>query len=335
MNSYKLKRGNNQHTVSVLVIDDDKMVLAFIKSLLTECGYNVLCASHPEIALHLLEANDTDVLLCDIAMPDISGIELLGKVQELYPGKLVIMMSGYAEISIVREALQKGASDFLIKPILSLALIIAIERNLRNREVEAKHIIQQRNKVLLESVKALASAMDAKEHSTAMHSERITSIALSIADSMGLSPVEKSTLELAAYMHDIGKIGVHESILTKPDKLTEEEWAEMKLHPDTGSHILSNIEELSDLAQIIRHHHERVDGGGYPDGLVGDDIPLLSRILAVADAFDAMISDRPYRNGLSVEEALKRLDEGSGTQFDSRIVDAFINCRTQCNLKAA
>jgi putative nucleotidyltransferase with HDIG domain len=177
--------------------------------------------------------------------------------------------------------------------------------------------------------------MNAKECHTVEHCERITSTSLAIADVLGLSAAEKSTLELAAYMHDIGKIGVSEAILLKPDKLSEAEWEEMKMHPDTGSNILSNIEELADLAKIIRHHHERVDGTGYPDGLPGDEIPLLSKILAIADAFDAMTSDRPYRPRLLEEEALEQLRLGGGGQFDSVLVELFLDYRQGQMRKAA
>ncbi|HET6455215.1 MAG TPA: HD domain-containing phosphohydrolase, partial [Armatimonadota bacterium] len=248
---------------------------------------------------------------------------------------LVILMSAYADVSMAREALDKGAADFLCKPFPLLAAPIAIERNLRRRQIELNRIIEQRNRLLLESTKALSAAMGTRESQTARHCERITSVALTIADSLGLSDVNKSTLELAAYMHDIGKIGISDAILMKPDKLSDAEWLEMRAHPDIGSHILSNIEELSDLSLIIRHHHEWMDGTGYPDGLSGEQIPILSRILAIADAYDAMISDRPYRSRMSEREAMKQLREGAGTQFDSQLVDIFLSDMKSQLAKAA
>lgn len=311
-------------TTSVLAVDDDQQILSVLNIALNECGYKTTCIKDPHEALDVLSSQHVDVMLCDVLMPEMSGLELLERSQNLKPNMVVIMMSGMADMSTAREAVKLGAGDFLIKPFSLMAVPIAIERNLLLQQIETNRIIEQRNKVLLESIKALSAAMDAKEHNTVEHSERIATVALMIADAICLSPAERSNIELAAYMHDIGKIGVSESVLLKPDKLSDVEWAEMKTHPDTGSHILSNIEELTDLAKIIRHHHERFDGNGYPDGLSGTQIPLLSRILTVADSFDAMISDRPYRRGMSYAEAMRQLKEGAGTQFDAGIVRVFI-----------
>ncbi|MHB0913681.1 MAG: HD-GYP domain-containing protein [Armatimonadota bacterium] len=323
MNSSEMEQNDGSQAISILVVDDEERVLSAIESILAECGYDkVYCAPSSE-AFGILKQYRIDLVLCDLVMPKPSGMEILLKIQEYWPETMVLLMSGYADIAIAHKALDQGATDFLVKPFSALSLMIAIERNLRRRAQEMKRIIEQRNKVLLESIKAFSAAIDAKERGTAQHSERMISMAMSIANALGLSPVEKGTLELAAYMHDIGKIGVKESILLKPGKLSDEEWEEIKLHPDTGSHILGNIEDLADLSQIIRHHHERMDGKGYPDGLSGEEIPILSRILAVADAFDAMTSDRPYRARLSEREALERLEQCAGSQFDPRIVEVF------------
>lgn len=329
--------GSNErlNTVSVLAADDDLQTLSALSDLLNEYGYDSITVQSGYEAIRNLQSRRFDVVLCNATMPDSSGLVVLMKARELHEDTIVIMMSGYADISMARKMLDLGANDFLVKPLSMFSLIIAIERNLRYKEVEGRRIIEQRNKVLVESIKALSTAMDAKEHQTVAHSDRLACAAMHVADAMGLSSADKSTLELAAYMHDIGKIGVPEAILLKPDRLSEAEWAEIKMHPDIGSNILSNIEELSDLAEIIRHHHERFDGKGYPDGLAGEQIPLLSRILTVVDAFDAMTSDRPYRKLMSDSEAISRLLEGAGTQFDSNIVQQFIECWQSCEQRKA
>jgi putative two-component system response regulator len=312
-------------TVSVLLVDDEPSILTQLGTALRDCGYETACSQCGMEAIERLKSQDFDVLLADVVMPDMSGMELLERALSLRKDILAILMSGYANVSMAREAFDKGAADFLCKPFPMLTIPIAIERNLRRRQIELNRIIEQRNRLLLESIKALSAAMDTRETQTARHCERITSVALAIADSLGLSDVDKSTLELAAYMHDIGKIGISDAILMKPDKLSDAERLEMREHPDIGCHILSSIEELSDLSLIIRHHHEWMDGTGYPDGLSGEQIPILSRILAIADAHDAMISDRPYRSRMSERKAQKQLREGAGTQFDRELVDIFLS----------
>ena len=323
MRSSRGKLSAGQERISVLAVDDEPRILAIMERVLKDCGYEAYCVDSGVRALEMLRFRKFDILFCDAMMPGLSGLELMRETRAMDPDMLIIMMSGEADLAMAREVTELGACDFLLKPFSLLSVPIAIERNLRKRQLESGRIMAWQNKVLLESIKALSAAMDAKDHATAVHGQRITSTALLIADAMALSPADRSLLELAAYMHDIGKIGVPESILMKPGKLSDSEWEQIKLHPDTGCGILSNIEELSDLADIIRHHHERMDGSGYPSGLSGDDIPLLSRILAVADAFDAMTSDRPYRPAMSDSEAFRRLRAGAGAQFDAGVVDIF------------
>ena len=325
------------HEQTVLAVDDDLLLLHSLKHQLTGFGYGYQSATNAETAMGMMQESPVDVLLCDVHLPQMSGLDLLQMVRNFHssPDMLVIMMSCNADIPLAKTSLEMGANDFLIKPFASQAVPIAIEKTLLSRQIQKNRIIQQRNRVLMESIKALSAAMAAKEHLTAEHSGRIASIAILIANAMKLAETDKETLELAAYMHDIGKIGVPESILLKPESLSAEEWAEMRKHPATGCDILSHIEGLGDLARIIRHHHERIDGNGYPDGLSGRDIPMLSRILSVADAFDAMTSDRPYREQMSAAEAITRLREASGSQFDADVVEIFVYaCNQQC-LEAA
>ncbi len=332
---YKEEQNTKTDNISVLTVDDEEQILEILEHVLEDHGYEVYCANSGVQALDMLRFRTFTVLLIDVVMPGISGMDVVRKARMMNPDMLVIAMSGKADMHMARQVTDLGACDLLVKPFSIISVPIAIERNLRKRQLESTKLMERQNEVLSESIKALAAAMDAKEHFTARHCERMISITLLIADAIGVSAADRATLEIAAYMHDIGKIGVAESVLTKPGRLSDSEWAQIRSHPDTGYNILSNIEELSELARVIRHHHERVDGTGYPDGLSGDSIPLLSRILAVADAFDAMTSDRPYRLAMSDDEAFAQLQAGAGTQFDARVVDVFCQAFRQQTDSAA
>ena len=178
--------------------------------------------------------------------------------------------------------------------------------------------------MLFKAIKALAAAIDAKSHYTGCHSARMAELCLQIGGAMGLSEGRLNTLELAAHIHDVGKIGTPDSVLMKSERLSDEEWADILRHPAMGADFLAGIDELAEVATIVRHHHEHIDGTGYPDGLKGEAIPLLARILSVADALEAMTSDRPYRAAITLESALDELRANSGTQFDPAVVEATI-----------
>ncbi len=299
--------------VRVLTVDDDRVFLERSCAVLAECGYSARPAQNAPEALDVVRSGGIDVILCDLILPGISGLDVLKTSRTIDRNVMVIMMSARADLGSLRKAVELGASDFLVKPFRLAGLPFAIHRNLLQRQIAMTRQVEQRNRLLMECIKALSAAMGAREHGTAEHCERIGPLALMIAEAMGLSEADKSSLELAAYIHDIGKIAVRDEVLLKPGGLSDVEWDQVRMHPDTGSRILAAVEELSEVAAIVRHHHERVDGTGYPDGLAGQDIPILSRILAVADAFDAMTSDRPYRRSLSTAEAVARLREGAGS----------------------
>jgi putative nucleotidyltransferase with HDIG domain len=185
-------------------------------------------------------------------------------------------------------------------------------------------LYQELEELFLGAVKSLTDAVDAKSPWTRGHSERVTAYAMAIGRELGLSETQMKTLRLAGLLHDVGKIGTYDAILDKPDRLTPEEFALVKQHPDKGARIIEDIKQLRDVAEVIRYHHERMDGKGYPYGVKGEAIPLLSRILAVADSFDSMTTDRPYRPAPGEEYAVKELRRCAGTQFDPRVVEAFL-----------
>jgi len=326
----------------LLIADDD----AAVRSVLEE----FLCLEHEcesvgsaEEALRVLAESDFHLVLSDISMKGMSGLELVPRAKELSPDTLVIMVSGSQDVESAIEALRAGAFDYLVKPFdlehVKLAVGRALEHQRllaakRGYETYLERIIEQRTRELdgalhsLErgyrmTLKALVAALEARDAETHGHSERVVAFSLRLGRELGLGEGEMRSLEFGSLLHDIGKIGVPDAILRKPAPLTDEEWREMRRHPEHGRQILSEIEFLEGAARVVAEHHERWDGSGYPAGLKGEEIDLNARVFAVADAFDAMTSDRVYRRGRGYDEAAAELEAFSGRQFDPRVIEAF------------
>jgi putative nucleotidyltransferase with HDIG domain len=257
-------------------------------------------------------------------MPGLSGVELTAAAVRIHPNVPVVLLTGHTDVDLARTSLLSGASDFITKPINIQELPIVIERNLTRRRLEIARLKEREAQVLFAAIKALASAVDAKDPYTARHSMDVSRLSLALLSAVGTGEDEQYVLELAAWMHDVGKIGVPDSILIKPSALTAEEASLVRAHSVKGSEIVGQIPELREVATVIRHHHERFDGRGYPDGLVGRAIPLASRIIAVADAFEAMTANRSYRRGIGTERAVGELLSHRGLQFDPVLVDLFV-----------
>jgi putative two-component system response regulator len=309
----------------LLVVDDMEAMRLALEDSLRLQGYEVVTAASGEEALELLRWQRFDLLLTDQAMPGLSGIELAETTARIHPDVPIVLLTGHTDVELAKASLQRGASDFVTKPVNIRELPIVIERNLTRRRLEVARLKEREAQVLFEAIKALASAVDAKDPYTARHSMRVTRLSMVLAGAIGLTGDEKYVLELSAWMHDVGKIGVPDSILTKPSRLTPEEFEVMKVHAAKGGEIVGQIEELSQVADVIRHHHERLDGQGYPDGLRGEAIPLLSRIILIADSFEALTSDRSYRRGTVRERAFEELKKHGGSQFDPELVEVFIS----------
>jgi putative two-component system response regulator len=308
----------------LLVVDDMEAMRLALEDSLRLHGYDVVSAASGEEALQLLRTQRFDLLLTDQAMPGMSGIELAEATARIHPDVPIVLLTGNTDVELAKASLRRGASDFVTKPVNIRELPIVIERNLTRRQLEAARLKEREAQVLFEALKALASAVDAKDPYTARHSMRVTHLSMILADAIGLTSDEKYCLELSAWMHDVGKIGVPDHILTKASRLSAEEFEIMKMHAARGAEIVEQIEELSRVSNVIRHHHERLDGGGYPDGLQGEAIPLLSRIIFIADTFEAMTSDRSYRRSAGRGRALVELQRHSGSQFDPELVEVFV-----------
>jgi putative nucleotidyltransferase with HDIG domain len=329
---------------TVLVIDDDRAVREVLCAVLREEGYPVKQAPGADAALELLRGEQgLPLLLCDVKMPEHDGLWLLDQVLQRHPHAAVVMLTGYGDTEYAVACLRRGAADYLLKPPKVTELVRAVERawsRSRLRSARARYHdglarrVRERTSeltVALEGVAqaysstlaALVHALDAREHETSDHSQRVVRYTVAIARQMGMAEAELEDIGRGALLHDIGKIGVPDSILLKPGPLTAAEWIEMRKHPEVGYRILESIAFLRPAAEIVLAHQERWDGGGYPRGLSGEAIPLGARIFTIADTLDAITSDRPYRGAVSFAEARAEITRCAGTQFDPRCAKAF------------
>lgn len=332
--------GNSGKSPKILVVDDELGPREALKMILRD-DYEVVTADCGKRALDYLDSSEFDLVILDIRMPDINGIELLGEVKKKAPETEVVMITAYASVETATNALRNGALDYLIKPFDCSAVKEVVEKgllrrttrtSLRNRlnelEVvndslkgEIERAYNNIQKHYLETVRSLVAAIDAKDSYTKGHQERVAFFTKILGQELGLTPDEMQLLQQAAILHDIGKIGVPEHILRKPSPLTPEEFNVIKQHPVIGAEIISPVEFLIDAVPIVLHHHEKFDGTGYPEGIKGLRIPLCARIIAVADAIDAMLSQRPYAPAITVEQVREQLVLCSGTQFDPEIAE--------------
>lgn len=306
---------------TVLVVDDNKKCCNTI--LPEDCKlYKIEIAYSLDEATELLRTRAFDItFIAHEVLPE-KSIQALGIISCIHPHMPVVLVSNHISPEDSKEALRKGATDILLRPFDFDEASMIIERCLERQRIERCRLFEKSSELMLQAIEALVAAIDAKDPYTAGHSIRVTSLSLAIADEMHLSNEEKYALDLAAKLHDIGKLALPESALNKQSPLTEDEWQAMREHPVQGSKIVGAIDELAYVSTIIRHHHERIDGTGYPDGLRGNAIPFLSRIIAVADSYEAMTSKRAHRSMLTPCEAIEELECHSGTHYCPDIVQA-------------
>jgi putative nucleotidyltransferase with HDIG domain len=326
------------HDALILAIDDNPEVLKLMKMLLAD-EFDLELSMSAEKGLSILRDKSPDLVLCDVMMPGMDGHAFAKavKADESLKHIPVILVTARTGAEMLAQGIQAGADDYISKPFDSVELKARIRSLLRIRQVESElalvnrnlkmrtsDLVDQQRSLFLSTVKSLVSAIDAKDEYTRHHSTRVTDFTLKIARTMGYSEKELGDLELAALLHDVGKIAVPESILNQPGRLTDQEFALIKEHPARGESILRPVLELKEIAKVVRSHHEHYDGKGYPDGLKGREIPLGARIMAVADAYDSITSERPYRKAASHRFAVKEIIRCSGTQFDPEVVEHFL-----------
>ncbi|TMC46042.1 MAG: response regulator [Chloroflexi bacterium] len=305
----------------VLVVDDLQSNRELLEGRLADLGYDVREAKDGIEALDAVAADEPDLILLDIDMPRLDGIAVCEQlkahpVRRLIP---IVILTASSDRDTKLRGIAAGADDYLSKPFDAKELLIRTKVLLRQRELNQR--LDATEGVLF----ALARAVEARDRHTIHHAERVGRYAEAIGAAHGLGSEDCELLYQGGVLHDLGKIAIPDAILLKPGPLTGEEFAVMRTHSIEGERICLSLRSVSHYLPIIRHHHERIDGAGYPDHLVGRDIPLQARIASISDGWDAMVSDRPYRAGLGEDEALRRLRQGAGTQWDATLAHTFID----------
>jgi putative two-component system response regulator len=305
---------------TVLVVEDDPGNRALLSALLKRAGYSVALASDGLEGLDVAKSGLVDAVLLDVGLPGIDGLEVCQRLRD-DPATValpVILLTGRTSTEDLVRGLDAGADDFLSKPFQTPELLARLRSSLRLRramaEMEAAHGV----------VAALANAVEAKDVTTENHCQRLAGLAYQMAMAVDIEGTQLKGVVFGALLHDVGKIGVSEAILTKPGPLTEPEWVEMRQHPIIGEKICKPLTSSRLFAPIVRHHHERWDGTGYPDRLRGEEIPIGARIVGLVDSFDAMVHDRPYRAAMSLERAVAELNANAGRQFDPGLIGFFL-----------
>jgi putative two-component system response regulator len=322
----------------VLIVDDEPAIRTTTRKILEKGGFEAATACDAMEALALLEAETFDVLLSDIIMPGMDGVELMQRALETAPQVKVVLITGEPTVESAAAAVRTGAFDYLPKPVNRADLLkivgdagrfkaIEDENRAYQRDLEAKVTARTASlrRTLLGTVEALASALEVRDPYTAGHQRRVARVAVAIADDLGYGEDRREGLRLAGLLHDIGKLHIPAEILAKPTRLTKPEFALIKDHSRAGWDILKRVEFPWPLARMVLQHHERMDGSGYPDGLGGADILPEARILAVADVIEAMASHRPYRPAVGLAAALDVIIKGRGSHFDPAVVDAALS----------
>ena len=329
---------------SILIVDDERGVRDMLARALVDRGFTCQAAPDGVEALRRLEKAPFAVVLADIRMPHLDGMELLKRVKARWSLTEVIIVTGVFDLERGIQAIRHGAYDYVTKPFTIEDVTFAIERALHKRNLETQNQRYQENLEeevelraleLLESnqrlqhlfvsiLKTLANTLEAKDEYTHGHSERVAEHAVRVRARLKLAKGDLAHIELAGLLHDIGKIGVREKVLHKPGRLTPQEYEHIKAHCALGERILRPVEQFAPILDCVRHHHERVDGLGYPDGIAAEQISVGAKILAVCDAYDAMTSERPYRPPLPVDKAIEEIQNCRGTQFDPLVADTFL-----------
>ena len=332
----------------LLIVDDEEAIREVVSTLLEGLGYECASVSNGRLAKEFLLQHSVDLILSDMVMPEMDGLNLVEWLRNAEPDIPVIMVTAMHDISTALEAIRRGAYDYILKPFEKDELFLSVRRALERRRLVLENRNYQRNLEKLveertaqlqgaleqlersydDTLEALGGALDLKDAETEGHCKRVTAFTIAIAKTMGVEPALLPQIARAAFLHDIGKMAIPDHILRKPGPLTPEERDIMRTHCEIGYNMVKRIPFLREAAEIVLAHQEYFDGTGYPRGLRGEEIPLGARIFAVADALDAMISDRVYRKALSIKHAQDEIQRCSGTQFDPIVVEVFVKMQS-------
>ncbi|MGE3526018.1 MAG: HD domain-containing phosphohydrolase [Gemmatimonadales bacterium] len=331
-----------EQPTTVLVVDDEEPIRTALRKFLTQQGYEVATAADGREALAVLHRQKVACMLLDVRLPGVSGVDLVPQIMEMEPNLALLMLTAVNDATSAALCMQRGAMDYLTKPIELNELAKAIQRALRRRAtileqqnlnqwlkeevaVRSAEVRSERAKLERLSVatlEALVNALEAKDPYLRGHSARVADLSASIASEMGLPDEQVEAMRMAGRLHDIGKIGIREEVLNKQGPLTSEEYEQVKQHVVIGSQILAPLAHLKDIIAIVRSHHERWDGQGYPDRLEGENIPIGARILGAAEIYDALTTSRPYQEKMTPELAVERMRDLVNTALDPKVHDA-------------
>ena len=329
----------------ILVVDDEETIRLALRKFLRSRGYEVEIAGSGDHALEILEKDSFALMLCDVRMPGMTGVQVVPRAVELDQDLAIIMLTAVNDAATATEVLSSGASDYLMKPVELADLQQAVDRALQKRSelmerrrvdklireevaLRTAELEREKESLRLMSIsiaETLINAMEAKDLYLRGHSQRVAELAGQLAEELGLEENTCEDLRVAGRLHDVGKIGIREEILNKPGRLTPDEFEHVKQHVRIGLDILAPLHHIKQPLKYVEHHHERWDGVGYPLGLAGDAIPLGARILCAADSFDALTSKRAYREPLAPLAALEHLRVDAGKQFDPSVYDALVS----------
>ncbi|MDH3591301.1 MAG: response regulator [Planctomycetota bacterium] len=342
----------------ILTVDDEPMIREILRETLENEGHQVSEAENGKVACELIDSGEFDLILTDVKMPVMDGFTLMKNLGDLTDQIPVIVITSFGDIDVAVDAIRLGAYDYVVKPFnisqVTLSVRRALDRrrllienlqykkSLEHKVVEKTIDLIRKNKKLEQQAKllegllrdlresyeatldAMVSAIESRDCETKHHCRRVQAYAVTLAQRIGVTPEELVDISYGALLHDVGKIGVPDSVLLKPGKLTEDEWKTMRAHTRIGYKMISKVKFLKGSADIVLYHHERWDGQGYPYGISGEDIPLGARIFSVIDTYDAITSKRPYKEALPIQHAREEIARCAGTQFDPRVVTEFL-----------
>ena len=334
-NQSQSKATINKNDYKIIAVDDEMGIIDSLSVYLNRSGYRLVGVTDPMEAIERVRNEHFDLMLLDFIMTPVHGDKVVEEIRKFNKELYILLLTGHKDLAPPLETIKKlDIQGYCEKSDKFDQLLLLIEsgiksveqmrliKSINNELQESKELLE---KSYLETIETLRYTVEAKDVYTRGHSDRVSEYSVLIGEKMGLPEEEIRKLKIGGLFHDIGKIGIPDSILLKPDKLTPDEYSEIKNHPSIGAHILSNATIFEDIIPIVKHHHERYDGKGYPSGLAGEDIPLLARITAIADTFDAMMSRRSYRDAMNQDVVTQELLKCSGTQFDPKIIPVFLD----------
>ena len=326
---------NENKNYKIIAVDDEQGIIDSLSIFLKRSGYDFTGVTDPMEAVEKVKNEHFDLMILDFIMTPIHGDQVVEEIRKFNKELYILLLTGHKDLAPPLETIRRldiqgyceksDKFDQLLLLIESGIKSIAQMNEIKKINSELQTTYDKLEQAYLESIQTLRFTVEAKDTYTRGHSDRVSEYSVLIGKYLGLSDEDLKTLQLGGLFHDVGKIGVPDSILQKNEKLTDDEYSEIKNHPSIGAHILSTATIFKDIIPIVKHHHERYDGHGYPGRLKGEEIPYLARITSVADTFDAMTSKRSYRDSMTIEKVISEFEECKGTQFDPKIADVFLD----------